>query len=443
MKPVAAASSRSFFNDGMSVFVTKIVVLGLSIFSAALQARALGPADRGILAMLLVYPQLLTSIAEGGMRQATVYYVGRKTISEARILGASIVYTLVSCALFSSLIFFMLQSSKQYSYTFVMMAAAALILPVNLLMNAIHGMLLGKQHIRQFNTSQWLQKLLLVLAYAVLFLFDRLTVETAIVCMLLCSMAGFVPALYFFFREIYTHTEFDKQTLWRMVKKGSVYAAALFMIEANYKLDILLLGWLSTEEEVGLYTVATNVGELLWQLPAAIGVVVFSRSANDRGTPRWHAELARSVRISLWVTLVGALALSVLSPLLFNLVFGRDFGRSSEMMLWLLPGLVLMVVFKLLNLDLAGKGKPFISLSIMLPMLIVSVGVNYLLIPSFGGIGAAITSSVCYLLASVAMLMIYARMYKVDFIDFVLIRADDVRLMTSKIISKFPVRREA
>ncbi|HEX4940335.1 MAG TPA: hypothetical protein VFX11_16800, partial [Candidatus Kapabacteria bacterium] len=105
-------SSRSFFQDGLSVFITKIVVIGLSIFSVVIQANALGPAGRGVLAMLLIYPQLFTSIAEGGMRQATVYYVGQKAIPDARVFGASILYTLGSAAIFSTLIFFLLSTSE-------------------------------------------------------------------------------------------------------------------------------------------------------------------------------------------------------------------------------------------------------------------------------------------------------------------------------------------
>lgn len=436
-------SSRSFFNDGLSVFITKIVVIGLSIFSVVIQANALGPTGRGVLAMLLIFPQLFTSIAEGGMRQATVYYVGQQTIPDARIFGASILYTLASAVIFSSLIFYLLASSDDYDYTLVMMTTAALILPVALFMNAIRGMFLGKQRIKQFNSSQWLQKLVLVSLFALLFAFDLLTVETTVVCMLLASLIGFVPAMIFFFKKMFTHVEFHLPTLWTMIKKGSVYATALFLIEANYKLDILLLGWLSSKEEVGLYAVAVQVGELLWQLPAAIGIVVFSRSANDRDPVRWQAELARSIRISLWLTLAGGLGLAAVSPILFDLMFGEEFARSISMTLWLLPGLIMMVVFKLLNMDLAGKGKPFVSLFIMLPTVALNVGLNYLLIPEMGGVGAAIASTCSYLVATFAMLFAYTRMHSLNPLDFIMIRPDDVRLLTSKIISKFPVRKEA
>lgn len=439
--PVTAA--RTFFHDSLSVFTTKMVVILLSLFSVVILAKALGPEGRGILALLLIYPQLFISIAEGGMRQATVYYTGQQSISDARIFGASIIYTLVSALIFSSLIVFMLSRSDDYDYTLPMMIAAALLLPVNLFMNAIRGVFLGKQHIRPFNTSQWLQKVVLVGLYAVLYALNLLTVETAVLCMLGAVLLGFLPALVFFFRNLFVRMEFSLDALWRMVRKGAVFAAALFLIEANYKLDILLLGWLSSSAEVGLYAVAVSMGEMLWQLPAAVGLVVFSRSANVKDPARWHGELARSVRISLWVTLLGALVLLIAAPLLFDILFGEDFSRAASMTLWLLPGLVLMVVFKLLNMDLAGKGKPQVSLFIMLPALALNVGLNYLLIPTLGGNGAAIASTISYLMAASAMLLVFCRMHELRIRDFLLIRPEDTRLLIDKFARKLRPRREA
>lgn len=435
-------SARSFFHDGLSVFITKIAVIGLSVLSVIIQARALGPDARGLLAMLLIYPQLLTSVAEGGMRQATVYYVGRKIIPDAQVFGASILYTLGSCAIFSSLIYFLLFNSGE-DYTVLMMLMASAYLPLTLFMNAIRGVFLGKQQIRQFNTSQWLQKLVMVGLLAVLYLLDQLSVQATMGCILVGMLIGFMPALYHFLKTIYTSVEYDLPTLWRMIRKGAIYAAALFLIEANYKVDILLLGWMSTKEEVGLYSVAVQVGELLWQLPAAIGIVVFSRSANDQSSKAWAAELARSIRVSLWITLAGGAVLFAIAPYLFDLFFGEEFRGGVSMTLWLLPGLIIMVIFKLLNMDLAGKGRPWVSLYIMLPALILNVVLNYLFIPKWGGDGSAMASSISYVCAAIVMLITYSRMHDVSALDFVIIRPANVRLLANKISSKLSARKEA
>lgn len=439
----SAASARTFFHDSVSVFITKIVVILLSLFTMVILAKALGPEDRGVLALLLVFPQLFVSLAEGGMRQATVYYTGQQSISDARIFGASIIYTLVSCIIFSSLIVFLLSRSDDYEYTLLTMIAASLLLPVSLFTNAIRGVFLGKQHIPAFNTSQWLQKVVLVGLYALLYAFDWLTVETAVLCMLGAMLLGFLPAFVFFFRNLFVRLEFDLNALWLMIRKGAIFCAAFSLIDANHRLAVLLLGWLSTEKEVGLYAVALSMGEMLWQLPAALGMVVFSRSANVKDASRWHGELARSIRISLWVTMMGSLVLLVAAPLLFDLLFGEEFSQAASITRWLLPGLTLMVVFKLLNMDLAGKGKPQVSLFIMLLAIVLNAGLGYMLIPELGGDGAAIATTVSYLLAALAMVVVFCRMHDMKAGDFLLIRHDDIHLLIEKVVGKLRPRREA
>ena len=44
-----AASVRSFFHDSLSVFITKIVVILLTLFTMVILAKALGPEGRGVL----------------------------------------------------------------------------------------------------------------------------------------------------------------------------------------------------------------------------------------------------------------------------------------------------------------------------------------------------------------------------------------------------------
>ena len=437
-----AATARTFFHDSLSVFITKIVVILLSLFTMVILAKALGPEGRGVLALLMIYPQLFLSISEGGMRQATVYYTGQQTISDARIFGASISYTLISGLIFSSLIVFLLWHSDDYDYTLPTMIAAALILPAALFTNAIRGVFLGKQHIPHFNTSQWLQKVVLVGLYALLYALDLLTVEAAVFCTLGSMLLGFLPGLIFFFRNLFVRLEFNLHALWLMIRKGAIFAASFSLIDANHRLAVLLLGWQSTQEDVGLYAVALSVGEMLWQLPAALGMVVFSRSANVTDAARWHAELARSIRISLWVTIMGALVLLVVASLLFKLLFGEEFSQAASMMQWLLPGLAVMVVFKLLNMDLAGKGKPHVSLFIMLPAVGLNALLSYLLIPDLGGDGAAIATTVSYLMATVAMVMVFCRMHDMKASDFLLLRSDDTRLLIDKVARKLRPRRE-
>ncbi|WP_248475634.1 hypothetical protein [Vibrio alginolyticus] len=65
----------------IDIFLKKIVVLIIGFSIVIIQAKALGAETRGVLASMLILPQLMISIAEGGMRQASVYFLGKKIMT--------------------------------------------------------------------------------------------------------------------------------------------------------------------------------------------------------------------------------------------------------------------------------------------------------------------------------------------------------------------------
>ena len=75
-------------------------------------------------------------------------------------------------------------------------------------------------------------------------------------------------------------------------------------------------------------------------------------------------------------------------------MFGKDFLGSSIVLQYLLLGVLFLSLFKILNQDLAGKGKPWVSMKAMIPGLLVNVLLNYFFIPSYGAIGASVASTI-------------------------------------------------
>jgi Na+-driven multidrug efflux pump len=75
----------------------------------------------------------------------------------------------------------------------------------------------------------------------------------------------------------------------------------------------------------------------------------------------------------------------------------------------LLPGVVLLTVFKVINMDLSGKGKPWVSLKAMLPALIINIILNFILIPQQGASGAALASTISYTIAAILFVHFYSK----------------------------------
>ena len=90
-------------------------------------------------------------------------------------------------------------------------------------------------------------------------------------------------------------------------------------------------------------------------------------------------------------------------------MYGEKFKEGASVLNYLLPGVFIFTIFKVLNMDLAGKGKPWISLKAMVPALIINIGLNFFLIPDLGAKGAAISSMVSYAVAGILFLLFYSK----------------------------------
>src|SRR5690606_27697290 len=92
----------------------------------------------------------------------------------------------------------------------------------------------------------------------------------------------------------------------------------------------------------------------------------------------------------------------------------------------LLPGVLLLTIFKVLNMDLAGKGKPWVSMKAMIPALIINTILNVLWIPEHGSIGAATSSTISYSIAAILFLYFYSKETKIPIFSILKYSKSDI-----------------
>lgn len=426
---------RSFLKDAAAVFGSRIVRLGLTFVSGVLIARLLGPDGKGILAALAVYPTLIISLAELGVRQAAIYHLGKKFHDERDVIG-----TVMFLLLFSSLTGVLLCAGlyaliDNPNFTHLMIALVLASIPINLAITLFQGILLGKEQIGKFSVVSWASQLLRLLGILLFVWFLGWGVMGELVGSLVTGAAAAAYALWLVARHAALSFRFAPKLIKEMLSLGFTYAFALFVISLNYKVDIVILERLVLPEDIGQYTLGVNLAELLWQLPAALGVVVFSRSANAKDPAAFTRNVVKLLRVTLIVAVVGALGLGLTAGFLIPLVYGEAFRPSVGVLRLLLPGIVAFSLFKVLNVDLAGRGRPLLSLIAVGPAVLLNVALNFLLVPRYGVSGAAVASTISYTLAIVLYVWVYARAVEVSLWEMLRYRKSDFSFL-SKIGAK-------
>lgn len=400
---------NSFLKDIFSVGVSKVLIIVFGLSTSIIVARVLGPEKNGIIAALLVYPSLFMSIGSLGIRQSTTYFLGKGIFTEDEIKRA-ITQIWFFTTVFSVVVCFILMryfSKSGENLWFVMLALMPI--PFKLFNTYNSGIFLGKNEISSFNKINWIPTALILLVTAILVLWLSFGISGYLMAMI--AGPTFISLVLLFKNQFIKAFGFNFNwvIIKRMLSLGLVYALALLVINLNYRIDVILLDKLSTAFETGIYSKGVSVTEYLWQIPMLLSTVVFARSAVSKNDRDFSLKVAQLLRISILVIGIGALALFFISEQVIVLMYGNAFVNSVLVLNVLLPGVVLLTVFKVINMDLSGKGKPWVSLKAMLPALIINIILNFILIPQQGASGAALASTISYTIAAILFVHFYSK----------------------------------
>ncbi|TMO67064.1 hypothetical protein CWC18_01245 [Pseudoalteromonas aurantia] len=412
--------------DTMSVFFIKVFTIASSFVVMVILARGLGAENRGIFSALLVVPQLVIALTEGGMRQAGTYFIGKREISESKVLGALILFLSIASIFGSFLIYFSLdfnsfELGKEYLFPLL------LIYFLNLSLNLIKGVYLGLGKIKKYNSAVHIQQTIYMSIVLLLYFYEELTLENTLFSLIIGLIVSFVLNLYYLVRNTTVILSLDFSTMIIMLKKSWMYALVFFLILSNYKIDIIFLTSWSTLEQVGIYTISTQIADMLWQLPAAFVVVIMSNASRSVENDNWYCKVVFLTKINLYITCLLSFVFVVFGGFFVNIIFGVEYAYSYNVMCYLLPGVILMTLFKTLNADFAGNGKAHVGLYIMGPAVMINILMNYFLIPGYGAIGAAISSSISYSVSGIISVFLYSRIRNVPVGKIIMISMKEIK----------------
>ena len=192
---------------------------------------------------------------------------------------------------------------------------------------------------------------------------------------------------------------------------GQISAVAYFLL---LRLDQGLLEYYRGAAEVGIYSIAVYVGEMLWLLPGALTPLLVHSSAAHASDPDRDRTAARAVRLGVLVTLAAGLPLFFLAEPLLELLAGGEFEGSGPALQALLPGIIAFAPGAVLAGDFIGRGKAHWNTQASVLTVVVNVIAGVLLIPRHGPVGAAWSSTIAYACGSLVMLVRFRRVTRMS-----------------------------
>lgn len=400
--PAAAPASRPrFIHSLVTVLGGQAVCGAVALAIEVCNARLLGPSGRGVVSLCGMAVTVFVLVASLGQEAPIVIWTADSKRREGNWLPAVFFWGTIGCAMGCG--------GWAYSYwvwhpRFLQGITPALALmviagiPVTTLLSYLVAMLMGQERFRAraaLNLTTQVAEFCGILG--LMWLFGRRP-EMSVLGNLLGLLASALLAAWLLRRPL--------RGVWRVGNVGRNWGAALSLgvrgqpanlaTFFNYRLDVFIVNYLLNPAQVGLYAVGVMASESLWQLPHAAATALFPRTARTigAGADEFTCLVLRQVLLSACVL---GVAMALASPVLIPLIFGADFTPSVAVIFWILPGTIALAAGKVMCADLAARGKvEHISL-FALATLIVTVGLDLLLVPRMGIRGAALASSIAYL----------------------------------------------
>lgn len=398
-------------------------------FAGMIIARTLGPSNKGIVTVVLLYPSLFFTIFNLTVGLGIIHHMGKKRYNLKAFVGGALIISIVVSG-FALLIFFLtiglLRETFYKGINGQYLLIVGLSIPFYLILYFFSSILQGSTDIKGYNIANQFpsfSNLLILLFFIVLW---PLTVLEVIIA----GISGYIlGCIYSLFKVIKRARgiSFNKQLTNRLFKDGGkIHIGAIATFIFN-RANIFILNYYSTPSEVGFYSVAFSIANILLLFSVSLEIGLYPKIAY--ASMEEAIELVQvATRQILVITASAALLMALFSKGIVFIYGGKAFLPSVPQLLFLLPGIVVFVIPKILSTLWIRKGW-FLQLTIISSCTaILSLFFNLLLIPKFEANGAAIATTMTYGLASLIGLVLFWKYVKKDVSGLFIPRREDIAI---------------
>lgn len=196
-----------------------------------------------------------------------------------------------------------------------------------------------------------------------------------------------------------------------LLQKGSVFLIAAVALTILTMTDTLMLGILSTIDNVGGYSAASRLAGSLAIILFGVNNILAPRLGHSYANGDMSAfskQLHAGITLSFWPTLlIGGILLQFSAE--FLSLFGSEFGKNTLVMQILVIGVLVNALCGPVGWVLCMTGRESIFQRILLVIAVLNIFFNTILIPLYGAIGAAIATAVCTVLLNIIAAIIVSR----------------------------------
>ncbi|MFH0910758.1 MAG: polysaccharide biosynthesis C-terminal domain-containing protein [Planctomycetota bacterium] len=404
-KPIHKVARQGGITYGVTVFLFLVRFVKSAVIS-----RILGPERRGIFGILNLIPELLSSLGSLSFGPATIYYVGRERYDGRKAMGGNLLFLAVLGVILAALGFVLFQIDVLFKEDVAVirkyMLLTLIVIPVMLAKFLGSDFLLARDRVGALNVVRTVFSVLPLALFLLFWAFLENPLSAAVLSWCLSSVVvGFLPFWQLRSSEVYPPA-WPGPFLRRGLAFGLAGHFANFFQMIMLRSDFLFISAMLGTKKLGYYAITTNVAELLLMLPESLAIpfiptlLQMEKKDSDSLVPPIFRFLFTSMALCGVITIL-------FGKFFIRLIFGEDFLPAYEPLVYLQPGIVAVGLYMILKIDLFNHKQPGIVSILTGVGAGLNLALNYHFIHWFGIKGAAITSSISYIVVTILLYVVY------------------------------------
>ena len=409
--------ARATALPGRGVFgnlIARVVALAAVAIVTILVAREGGADDVGLLALMRVLPGVIGMLAACGLSSAVGYFIGGPERDHPR-LWPTVHVIMAAGAVGGALVWFALTPIIHHrlmtTTTSAVVAAVGVTVATQVPVGVAKACLQALGDSRGASIVIAAEEAAFLPAYALGWAFGLRSGWLLVTALFIADVVVAVGAWVRIVQRVRAggtaHARQlgrpDRDLGARVVRFGLRSQVGGVVSLLNLRLDVVILGSFANPVTVGVYVVASKYAELL-RLPAVALTWVAYPAVARQGTADFTRRAGRAVSVLLPVGLVAAAVLALSAFPLLPLVYGHQFTDARWPAAWIALGLIAEPAAGLASAYLMGTGRPGTNSLILGVGLAITVVLDFLLIPMYGALGAAVASALAYLSTDIVLL---------------------------------------
>lgn len=414
--------------------IAKVASVVANFVFGIMIARTLGPDGKGSYALVQQFVSILVILLSLGLPTSNVFFVASGKISPQRALSQSLALLLPTTviAFCATLLYLVSPFRGRLQLTVVLLVTAVVLFALLLLSSWLSAVRTGQIGIKPQSVSILVSSLIIIVGALGLFLMGKATV-IAFLWVTCAGQIGAVTVLWAWPHAGSPHLSFS----WTEFKSMLGYSLKAQLLDIamylHLRQDVLILGWLSSDAEVGMYSVAVSFAEMVRFVPQIVGNAFFPlMSAQNKEEQEIKTGILSRCNVAF--SFLFSLVMCALVPLFIPLFFGKAFVPAIVVALILIPGAFFTSISELPATLLFAREK--IYWKIALSTTVLNIIINIVVIPFWGAPGAALASTVTYSCYGFGLLYLTKKETGLSYGSLMIMRRSDIALIKKKLRSR-------